>query len=73
MQEIEINNYIEGFEYYGETIKKVKGWVDRINSDGNTFEIQADDYWDGARGTMILSELGEVIKLKDEPRPTKWQ
>jgi hypothetical protein len=69
---ININDYIEGFEYYGMTIKPVKGWVDNIHTQNGeiVYDIQADDYWDGHRGTSIFSSLGEVKYINsNEQRP----
>ena len=69
---IQINDYIEGYEYYGlnDHIKKVRGWVDKIKDDGEyfTYDIQADDNWNGYRGTTIFSELGKVEKLPSKER-----
>lgn len=64
------NDYIEGIEHYGQSTKKVCGWVDSISNDGEHFvySIQADDEWEGHRGTMIFSELGKVIKLENKER-----
>lgn len=64
------DDYIQGTEYYGESTKTVKGWVNRITNDGVHFiyDIQADDNWEGHRGTLILSELGEVEKLEHKER-----
>jgi hypothetical protein len=54
---IKVNDYIEGFEYFGQNIKSVKGWVDSIRIDKNEtiYNIQADDSYDGHRGTTIFS------------------
>jgi hypothetical protein len=27
---IQVNDYIEGYEYYGRKVKRVSGWVDKI-------------------------------------------
>lgn len=64
------DDYIEGYEHYGYSVKKVKGWVDSIRNDGERFfySIQADDSWNGARGTIIFSELGDVVKLENKQR-----
>lgn len=71
MNEIRVNDYIEGLEYYGHKIRKVRGWVDKISADidGIVYWIQADDNYKGHRGTGIFVNLGEVVKLEDKPRP----
>ena len=68
---IDKDDYIEGYEYYGHTTQKIKGWVDKIRESGDqlTYAIQADDRWHGHRGTIIFSELGEVVKLEHKARP----
>lgn len=67
---IKKDDYIEGYEYYGHTVKKVKGWVNSVNNDKENFfyNIQADDNWKGARGTTIESKLGRVSKLEFKQR-----
>lgn len=67
---ITTNDYIEGTEYYGQSTKKVCGWVYSISNDGEHFiySIQADDEYKGHRGTMIFSELGRVTKLENKAR-----
>lgn len=72
MEEIKINDYIEGYEYYGHTVKRIQGWVDSVDfseGEGYHYNIQADDRWNGARGTIIFDFLGKVKKLKHKPRP----
>jgi hypothetical protein len=68
--DIKKDDYIEGYEYYGSTIKKIKGWVDKVGTmdDYLYFNIQADDNWKGARGTSICTDLGEVVKLDHKER-----
>jgi hypothetical protein len=57
---IKKNDYVEGYEHYGHTTRKTKGWVNSVRTDGEHtyYDIQADDNWKGARGTILLSELG---------------
>ena len=64
------DDYIEGLEHYGDSIRKTKGWVNSIRNDGVHFyySIQADDGYKGHRGTIIYSELGKVEKLEDKER-----
>lgn len=53
-------------------LKKIKGWVDQIRLNQGKYiiyDIQADDEWNGARGTFITTELGEVVKLENKSRP----
>jgi len=72
--EIKVGDYIEGYEYYGKTVKKVRGWVAHISStwkNNLSYDIQADDGWKGARGTTICSELGEVAKLEMKTSPIR--
>jgi hypothetical protein len=68
--EIQVNDYIQGTEYYGRSTKTVRGWVDEIskNRKSYVYTIQADDNYKGARGTIVFSELGEVIKLPFKER-----
>jgi hypothetical protein len=69
---IQTNDYIEGTEHYGHATRKTKGWVDAItgpNSDGGIcYDIQADDEWQGSRGTTLFTALGEVVRLPDKER-----
>jgi hypothetical protein len=68
---IKKDDYVEGYEHYGYTVRKTKGWVDNVKTDGEQiyYDIQADDYWKGARGTTLFSELGKVEKLESKLRP----
>jgi hypothetical protein len=70
VKKISENDYIEGYEYFGDHVRKVKGWVDRITeySDSFQFHIQADDEWKGARGTIIDASFGEIRKLNMKER-----
>ena len=65
------DDYIEGTEHYGHTIRKTRGWVNSVRTDGEYihYDIQADDNWKGARGTILFSKLGKVVKLENKPRP----
>ncbi|MCY7865953.1 hypothetical protein P8918_12990 [Bacillus spizizenii] len=72
---IQKDDYIEGTEHYGPAsgTRKTKGWVDYIRNDGEHFfyHIQADDGWNGARGTILTTELGKVRKLEPRGRPKR--
>lgn len=67
------NDYVEGFEYCGSKVVKTKGWVNRVRTDGEYIycDIQADDGWNGARGTILVSEYGKIKKLGFKERPQK--
>lgn len=66
------DDYVEGYEYYGDKTRKTKGWVESVRTNGEYifYNIQADDGWKGARGTTLTSELGKVEKLEPKERPT---
>lgn len=66
---LKVDDFVEGYEYYGEAIRKTKGWVDKIDSNGN-IHIQAWDNYKGHRGTILFAELGEIVFINsDLPRP----
>lgn len=68
---IKKDDYIKGYEYFGTKIRQIKGWVDKVRTSENEtiYEIQADDEYKGARGTMLFTSLGEVEFLSsDYPR-----
>lgn len=72
--ELEKNDYIEGFEYFGTNIRKMKGWVEGISKDENgklLIHVQCDDEYGGHRRNYICEELGEIrliSKSKERPR-----
>lgn len=70
--QININDYIEGYEHFGINIRKVRGWVDYISLDeeGVYCNIQADDEYHGHRGAVIFEKLGVITKLNNKPRPS---
>lgn len=71
---LEKDDYISGVEYYGSRIRRIKGWINKIyNREGKIelIEIQCDDEYKGARGTMIFVKLGNVYRLKNKDRLTK--
>lgn len=72
---IKKDDYIKGAEQYGPNliIRDVYGWVNYITEqNGHTIcDIQADDNWNGARGTLISTEHGRIEKLDERPRPQK--
>lgn len=71
MGKIEVNDYIEGYEYYGRTKRKVKGWVDKITTGMHgeiLYQVQCDDSYNGYRGNYIHDCFG-VVKLAPIPRP----
>jgi len=67
------NAYIKGFGYYGPDTKinEVEGWVDSVHQVDEHFRygIQANDCYDGAKGTTIYSHLGAVEKSVHRERP----
>lgn len=69
----EKNDYIEGFEYFGSKIRKVKGWVENISKDENgkvLIHVQCDDEYGGYRGNYICEELGKIKLIsKSKSRP----
>lgn len=70
LESIQVNDYIEGVEEYGSSYKVITGWVDNISiwNGEYRFNIQADDNWNGARGTTIFSEFGKINKLEPKER-----
>lgn len=66
-------DYVEGWETVGNTIRvrrQVKGWVGSVHKDLGYIYIQADDGWEGARGTNI--EYCTAQKLtKQKPKPAR--
>lgn len=65
-------DYVEGFEFYGNTVKKVRGWVDYTREYDNSLviHIQCDDEFEGHRGNYIYESLGEIKLLEEQkPRP----
>jgi len=71
MIELNVGDYIKGIEYYGDKLRRIRGWVDKIHvrPDGYSIAIQCDDSYKGHRGSMVHSTLGTVVKLKPKPRP----
>lgn len=69
----EKNDYIEGFEYFGIKVRKMRGWVENISKDENGnlwINIQCDDEYGGYRGNYICEELGEIKLIsKSKARP----
>lgn len=67
-----INDYVEGYEYYGDEIRKMKGWVDKVSKDEEgklILHIQCDDEFDGYRGNSLYEKLGEIKLISnDTPR-----
>ena len=71
-------DYVEGYECVGpdNTVRKVKGWVEKelpkyITPDGTHkigYCIQADDEFEGHRGTYIFTSYGPITKLEYKPR-----
>lgn len=65
--------YVEGFEYYGNKVRKTKGWIDDISVDENNklvVSIQCDDEWNGYRGNNLYEELGNIDLIsKNKSRP----
>lgn len=66
----DLQDYVEGTEMYGETPKRVRGWVSempRRDENGKlVIHIKCDDQYKGARGNCIREELGEIKKIKEE-------
>ena len=70
---IKVGDYIEGFEQIGPPefakIRKTRLIVRSILTEPNGnkgYSGQADDYYRGARGTMIFEEYGPIRVIKDE-------
>ncbi len=59
-------DYVEGYEYYGEKIQRMRGWVGEVYSDGSVY-IKCDDWCNGARGSNLHSELGEIKVVEEVP------
>ena len=66
------DDYIEGIETVGifePRQRLVKGWVDQYyNSDPEMIAIQADDEFDGHRGTAVRADSAILLPKKDRPR-----
>lgn len=78
-KEIQIGDYIEGYEFIGVDIffkiHKTRIIVNSITKgpDGIIYSGKADDSYGGVRGTCIRSELGKVRIIEDEePFTRKW-
>lgn len=69
--ELKVDDYVEGTEYFGDVTQVTRGWVNGIGkSEGKLYvDIQADDRWNGARGTSLFERLGVIKKLKPKERP----
>lgn len=69
-ENIEKDDYIEGYEYFGSDIQRVRGWVDNVfvQEAYVSYSIQADDKFHGARGTAVTSNLGPITKLEPKER-----
>lgn len=68
LQKIKYGDYLIGVEHYGGGYRTMKGLYhgNRVK-EGNTFvEIQADDNWKGARGTMLDLEIASICILEPE-------
>lgn len=59
-------DYVEGYEYYGEKIQRMRGWVEKVYGDGSV-SIKCDDWHNGARGSNLHSELGEIKVVEEVP------
>jgi len=58
-------DYVEGYEYYGNKIQKMRGWVARVDVVGN-IEIKCDDWFRGARCNLLDPELGDIKIVEEE-------
>lgn len=60
-------DYVQGYEHYGTKIRKTKGWVNSVTTNGEFihYDVRADDHWKGSRGTTLTTELGKVIKIDE--------
>jgi O-acetyl-ADP-ribose deacetylase (regulator of RNase III) len=59
-------DYVEGYEYYGEKIQRMRGWVEKVYGDGSV-SIKCDDWYNGARENNLHSELGEIKVVEEVP------
>ena len=59
-------DYVEGYEYYGNRIQKMRGWVEKVYGDGSV-SIKCDDWHNGARENNLHSELGEIKVVEEVP------
>lgn len=69
MKTTETRKYVKGYELVLNRIYQMRGWVDKTwqDSEGNTlYHIQADDSYDGARGTVLSTEYGPVTEMERE-------
>lgn len=66
--DIRIGDYIEGSEYYGSNVRRIRGWVRKINRVHGklVITIQCDDGYNGRRANEVYEEIGEIIVLKRE-------
>lgn len=69
-QVFSIGDYVEGTEMYGDSPKKVRGWITELpQKDENgklLITIKCDDQYKGARSNYICEDLGEIKKIKEE-------
>lgn len=66
--DIRIGDYIEGSEYYGSNVRRVKGWVRKMNRIAGKLvvTIQCDDGYKGKRSNEVYEELGDIVIISRE-------
>ena len=73
VEEFKKDDYIEGIETvgiegYDLRDRKVRGWVNDVYC--NHIDIQADDSFNGARGTLV--KISTAVKIyPQKPRPAR--
>ena len=65
---LKIDDYVEGYEHYGNITQKMRGWVNKIYENGDVY-VQCDDWFYGHRGSYLIVELGEI---KIVPKKENW-
>jgi len=66
--DLRIGDYIEGSEYYGSNVRRIKGWVRKIHRVAGKIvvTIQCDDGYNGRRANEVHEELGDIVIISRE-------
>lgn len=62
LSSLEVGDYIEGHEYYGSNVRKIKGWVEEIKGKFGSLAvtIKCDDGYKGRRKNQVYEHLGDI-------------